>query len=111
LHYKILGRDSEEAQLIGLASSVKGLFKGLFNHDFLVLIDIEALVRQYWMGVPVVCEPVKVSYPIDGISNFNYITDTMRVSLVYARLCIGLIFHAPVLIFRKIKKHLGAAKK
>ena len=74
-------------------------------------IDIEALVRQYWMGVPVVCEPVKVSYPIDGISNFNYITDTMRVSLVYARLCIELIFHAPVLIFRKIKKHLGAAKK
>ena len=66
--------------------------------------DIEVLVRQYWSGVPVISEPVKVFYPADGISNYNYFTDTIRVSGTYARLCIGLIFRLPVLIFRKLKK-------
>lgn len=66
--------------------------------------DIEVLVRQYWQGVPVISEPVKVFYPADGISNYNYFTDTLRVSGTYARLCLGLIPRLPVLLFRKIKK-------
>lgn len=66
--------------------------------------DIEVLVRQYWQGTPIISEPVKVFYPADGISNYNYFTDSVRVSLVYSRLCIGLVFRLPILIFRKIKK-------
>ncbi|MCR4948884.1 MAG: glycosyltransferase family 2 protein [Treponema sp.] len=66
--------------------------------------DIEVLVRQYWMGIPVISEPVKVYYPADGISNYNYFTDSVRVSFVYSRLCIGLVFRLPILIYRKIKK-------
>lgn len=64
--------------------------------------DIEVLVRQYWRGTPIISEPVKVFYPADGISNYNYFTDSVRVSLVYSRLCIGLVFRLPILICRKI---------
>jgi hypothetical protein len=67
--------------------------------------DIEVLVKQYWRGVPVISEPVKVFYPADGISNYNYLTDTLRVSGSYARLCLGLIPRIPMLIYRKIKRH------
>ena len=70
--------------------------------------DIEVLVRQYWRGIQVISEPVKVFYPENGFSNYNYFTDTLRVSSVYARLCIGLIFRAPVLIFRNIKRRAEA---
>ena len=66
--------------------------------------DIEVLVKMFWQGVPVISEPVKVYYPADGISNYNYLTDTVRVSFVYTRLCFGLIFHFPILIYRKIKR-------
>ena len=66
--------------------------------------DIDVLVRLFWQGLPVISEPVKVFYPADGISNFNYVTDTLRISGTYTRLCIGLIFRFPVLLFRKIKK-------
>ena len=67
--------------------------------------DIEVLVRQFWQGVPVISEPVKVFYPADGISNYNYFTDTLRVSGTYARLCLGLIPRLPLLLFRKIKNN------
>ena len=66
--------------------------------------DIEVLVKMFWQGVPIISEPVKVFYPADGISNYNYFTDTLRVSAVYTRLCFGLLFHWPLLLVRKIKR-------
>ena len=66
--------------------------------------DIEVLVRQFWLGVPVISEAVKVYYPEDGISNYNYFTDSLRVSWVYTRLCFELIFRFPVLIIRKVQR-------
>lgn len=66
--------------------------------------DIEVLVKMFWRGVPIISEPVKVFYPADGISNYHYFKDTLRLTSVYSRLCIGMIFHAPILIFRKIRK-------
>ena len=71
--------------------------------------DIEVLVRMYWRGVPVISEPVKVFYPQDGISNYHYINDTLRISGSYTRLCLGLIPRLPVLICRKIKRHFKKA--
>ena len=71
--------------------------------------DIEVLVRMYWRGVPVVSVPVKVFYPQDGISNYHYIKDTLRISGSYTRLCLGLIPRLPVLIYRKIKRHFKKA--
>ena len=73
--------------------------------------DIEILVKMFWRGVRIISEPVKVFYPADGISNYHYFRDTARLSSVYARLCIGLIFHAPILICRKIKRHKEAGRK
>ena len=66
--------------------------------------DIEVLVKMFWQGVPIISEPVKVFYPADGISNYNYFTDTLRVSAVYTRLCFGLLFRWPLLLVRKIKR-------
>lgn len=65
--------------------------------------DIEVLVRLFWAGVPVVSESVKINYPADGISNFHLVRDNIRISLVYTRLCIGMIFRLPKLIFRNIR--------
>lgn len=66
--------------------------------------DIEVLVRLFWRGVQIISEPVKVFYPADGISNYRYFSDTLRVSGVYTRLCLGLLPRLPVLLLRKIKK-------
>ena len=66
--------------------------------------DTEILVRLIWKGVPVVQNPVKVSYPKDGISNFRVFRDNVHISLAYTRLCFGMIFRLPVLIFRAIKR-------
>lgn len=66
--------------------------------------DIEILVRLYWKGVKIISEPVKVFYPENGISNYRYFQDTVRVSCTYARMCIGMIIRLPILLSRKIKR-------
>jgi len=66
--------------------------------------DIDILVHMYWIGVPVVSEPVKVTYPVDGISNFRAVRDNVRISFTYARLCIGMVLRLPKLIILKIKR-------
>ena len=70
--------------------------------------DIEVLVRLFWRNVPVISESVKVTYPVDGVSNFRVVRDNIRISLTYTRLCLGMIVRLPVLIYRKIRK--GNAK-
>ena len=71
--------------------------------------DIDILVHLFWQGVPVISEAVRVFYPSDGISNFRYFSDTMRISGTYARLCIGLLFRLPKLI--SLRKNRTAEKK
>jgi glycosyltransferase involved in cell wall biosynthesis len=66
--------------------------------------DPEILVRLYWKKIYPVYYPVKVTYPENGISNFKIIRDNIRISLTFARLCLGMIFRLPVLLFRKIKR-------
>ncbi len=63
--------------------------------------DIDILVRMYWAKVPVINESVKIFYPENGISNYRYFQDTVRVSLTYARLCLGMFVRFPLLIVRK----------
>ncbi|MBQ0040222.1 MAG: glycosyltransferase family 2 protein [Treponema sp.] len=65
--------------------------------------DIDILVRLVWKGVPLVQSPVKVSYPKDGVSNFRVVRDNVHISMVYTKLCIGMVFRLPVLLFRKIR--------
>jgi glycosyltransferase involved in cell wall biosynthesis len=67
-------------------------------------IDAEILVRLYWKKVYPLFYPIKVNYPLDGISNFRVIRDNLRISFMFTRLCIGMLFRFPLLIIRKIKR-------
>jgi len=107
IHLVTMSKDIKDAMIgfrIYPVDSFMKMKKRALYIDNRMGFDIEVLVRQYWQGVPVISEPVKVFYPSDGISNYNYFTDSLRISFVYTRLCINLIFRFPVLIFKKIKK-------
>ncbi len=112
IHIVTLSKDIKDA-MIGFRIYPVAPFVKLIHRttiDSRMGFDIDVLVKLYWLGVGVVSEPVKVTYPADGISNYRYFKDTVRVSLVYAKLCLGLIIHAPVLIYRKIKRHMRGEK-
>ncbi len=64
--------------------------------------DIEILIRLIWKKVPFVFYPVKVTYPVDGISNFRAFRDNVRISWVFTKMCIGMIFLSPVFAFRLV---------
>ena len=107
IHFVTLSKDIKDA-MIGFRvypvdSFIKMLNRTLYI-DSRMGFDIEVLVKMFWQGVPIISEPVKVFYPADGISNYNYFTDTLRVSAVYTRLCFGLLFRWPLLLVRKIKR-------
>lgn len=72
--------------------------------DSRMAYDVDILVHLFWMGVPVISESVKIVYPVDGVSNFRVVRDNIRISFTYARLCIGMFFRSPILLFRKLKK-------
>jgi glycosyltransferase involved in cell wall biosynthesis len=74
--------------------------------------DTEILVRLYWKHIPVRFYPVRVSYPRDGISHFRPVRDNVRISLVFTRLCIGMIIRLPFLLASKLRgKHGGETAK
>jgi glycosyltransferase involved in cell wall biosynthesis len=108
IHLVTLSHDIKDA-MIGFRVYPVEPFVKMLKHtlyiDGRMGFDVEVLVRLYWRGVPIISEPVKVFYPADGISNYNYLTDTLRVSGSYARLCLGLVPRIPMLIYRKIKRH------
>ena len=64
--------------------------------------DIAILVHLHWSGIPVRSESVKVFYPADGISNFNYIRDNLGISGTYTILFFGMLLRLPKLLMRKI---------
>jgi len=63
--------------------------------------DTEILVRLYWKRVYPLFYPIKVHYPVDGVSNFRVVRDNIRISWVFTRLCVGMLFRLPLLILRK----------
>jgi len=63
--------------------------------------DPEILVRLYWNRVYPVYYPIKVGYPLDGISNFHLVRDNIRISWTFTRLCVGMLIRLPLLIFRR----------
>jgi glycosyltransferase involved in cell wall biosynthesis len=72
--------------------------------DFRMGFDIEILVRLVWKKVPLIFHPVRVTYPIGGISHFRPVRDNMRISWVYTRLCCGMFLRLPILLALKLKK-------
>lgn len=66
--------------------------------------DIEIIVRLFWANVPIISEPVKVSYPADGISNFRLFRDNVGISETYTRLFLGMIPRIPLLVYHSFKR-------
>lgn len=60
--------------------------------------DPEILVRLMWMGVRVKNLPVDVTYPTDGISHFNTLTDNIRISWMHTRLCLTMLLCLPFIL-------------
>ena len=66
--------------------------------------DIEILVRLFWANVPIISEPVKISYPKDGISNFRLFWDNAGISETYTRLYLGMIPRLPLIIYHSLTR-------
>lgn len=63
--------------------------------------DVEVVVRMYWAGVRVRSFPVKVNYPMDGISHFNVLDDNVRISKTHTKLFFGMLWRIPLLLWRR----------
>ena len=62
--------------------------------------DTEILVRLDWAGIPIVNLPVRVFYPLDGVSHFDVLRDNLRISLMHTRLFFGMLPRLPRLLWR-----------
>ncbi|MCR5063351.1 MAG: glycosyltransferase family 2 protein [Treponema sp.] len=81
---------------------VKPFYKIIRHHivSNRMAFDIDILVHFCWKGIRIISEPVKIFYPADGISNYNYVKDTIRISVMYTRLSAILLFTFPIVLIR-----------
>jgi glycosyltransferase involved in cell wall biosynthesis len=66
--------------------------------------DTDIMVRLYWAGVPVRQLATRVHYPSDGVSHFRLLRDNALMVLLHARLIFGMLWRAPILLWRKVVK-------
>ncbi|WP_110674604.1 glycosyltransferase family 2 protein [Salinicola sp. RZ23] len=64
--------------------------------------DSELPVRWYWQGGRVENLPVRVSYPLDGVSHFALWRDNLLLAGMHARLLLGMLIRLPVLLRRRL---------
>ncbi len=62
--------------------------------------DTEILVRLFWIGIPVIGLPTRVTYPADGVSNFDLLADNLRIAWMHTRLFLGMLARLPWLVGR-----------
>jgi glycosyltransferase involved in cell wall biosynthesis len=72
--------------------------------DFHMGFDIEVLVRMVWKNIPLLYHPLRVYYPADGVSHFRPVRDNVGTSLVYTKLCCGMLVRWPILLVREIRR-------
>jgi predicted LPLAT superfamily acyltransferase len=65
--------------------------------------DTEIIIRLHWAGVPVLSEPVRVTYPADGVSHFRPWQDTWRLIGMHTLLFLGMLWRAPYLLLRRLR--------
>jgi len=53
--------------------------------------DTEIMVHLHWNKVPIIMNPVKVTYPEGNLSNFDFIKDNWRISKMHTRLFFGML--------------------
>jgi glycosyltransferase involved in cell wall biosynthesis len=63
--------------------------------------DIEVLVRLYWSGVQIINVPTPVTYPENGVSHFNAVSDTLRISRTHGLLFFGMLRRISRLLARR----------
>ena len=66
--------------------------------------DSEILVRLFWRGQPMHWLPVRVHYPLDGVSHFQLWRDNWLISAMHARLFFGMLWRAPRLLWRRWRR-------
>ena len=64
--------------------------------------DIEILVRSYWNELHIMQLPVRVRYPLDGVSHFQLINDNFLITKLHIRLFFGMLLISPKLLLRKV---------
>ncbi|MEF3077236.1 glycosyltransferase family 2 protein [Methylobacter sp. Wu1] len=62
--------------------------------------DIDIVVRLYWQGTDAVNVPTRVRYPYDGVSHFKLWRDNAMISVIHARLFLGMLVRFPQLLIR-----------
>lgn len=110
IHIVCLSNEIQDAMIGFRIYPVLPYYKLLKHHaiiDARMGYDIDILVHLSWAGVKIVSESVKVSYPLDGVSNFRMVRDNIRIAMTYTRLCIGMIIRLPLLVCRNIKRGYG----
>lgn len=65
--------------------------------------DVELLVKLVWRGRTLRWIDTQVSYPADGISHFRMLYDNLRLAGMHVRLVLGMLWRAPVLIWRRLR--------
>lgn len=71
--------------------------------------DTEILVRLCWRGVRIINIAVPVTYPIDGVSHFKMLRDNIQISIAHARMFIGMLWRAPLLIVRNLRRWISSS--
>lgn len=64
--------------------------------------DTEILVRLVWQGMPVQNLSTRVTYPKDGVSHFDLLSDNLRISATHTKLVLGMILRLPWLLARRL---------
>lgn len=66
--------------------------------------DTEVLVRLAWRNQPMRWLPVRVQYPVDGLSHFRLWQDNALISLMHAKLFVGMLLRAPWLLWQRWRR-------
>ncbi len=64
--------------------------------------DPEVMVRWSWRGGRVSNLPIRVHYPIDGVSHFNVWRDNLLISWMHTRLFFGMLYRLPAILWRRL---------
>lgn len=69
--------------------------------------DTEILVRWHWSGGAFVNLPVRVHYPIDGVSHYRLWHDNLLIAAMHAKLFAGMLLRLPSLLRQRIRRTLS----
>lgn len=63
--------------------------------------DSEILVRMAWQNQSMQWLPIRVHYPLGGISHFRLIHDNLLISKMHSKLFFGMLLRAPLIAWRR----------